>query len=479
MQGPRQTLVQQQRLTLSHQMQQSMKLMGLPLADLRDRIIEEAEKNPAIEIVSDPFVSSLWTPAWGGPEQFPASAGGGDEESDGHRDFIEGTLHREESLQEHLLEQLGEQPLPEPVLSLAEQIIQNLDRDGFHIVPPTELAGAENRAVLDAALRAVRSFDPVGCATADFRETLAVQARFLETGYSAAHLDPAIVKTINILENHFDLLEKGRPADLAKALSHSAVPGLTLTVEEAEDVFEIIRSLDPFPGRAFDNSPGSFIVPEVFVNKTEDGYDVVIDDEQIPVLKISSEFKALESGEADDGGNPAVTDPKAREFARVQINDARWFMRTVRRRYDTIRKVSQELVAHQREFFDHGPSHLRPLRMKDIAEKIGVVESTVSRATKGKYLQCEWGLFELKYFFSNRVGSDLPSADSPSSGVYTAGRYSKQGVKEMIREMIAGSKETLSDQKIADQLADRGIKLARRTVAKYRGELTIKSSFER
>lgn len=480
MQEQRQSLVQQQRLNLSPQLVQSIKLMAMPFADLRDRILEEAEKNPALEIVSDPFDGADWSSA----SDFTGPASGGDEESDAHQEFIEGGLQRQATLQEHLLEQLGELSLPLAVAELASLVIQNLDRDGFHIVPPPELPGGNDAAVLESALGAVRRLEPAGCATSGFQESLAVQARLLARGPLID--DPLLAHTIEILERHFELLEKGRPDALVKALSKKAEAGFTVDLEEAEGILEIIRSLDPFPGRAFDTTPESWIVPDVIVRKTEDDFSVIINDEEIPVVGIAPFFMELEggvSGEKGTVGNLTGEPKAARDFARESVKEAQWFIHTIERRNRTILKLARALVVFQRDFFIHGPSRLAPLRMKDIAEEIGMHEATVSRAANGKYLQCDWGLFELRYFFSNQVGNARSrtshEAIPVSSSPYSAGRYSKQGVKETIRQIIAESKETLSDQKISDQLAVRGIKIARRTVAKYRSELTIGSSFDR
>ena len=546
MQGQKQVLVQQQRLNLSPQLVQSIKLMAMPFVDLRDRILEEVEKNPALEIVADPFESSDISPAdsaslsSSGTALSPVSSGddadgdsydradgydtvdfssgglnalsldgaasratglAGEAESDEHRDFIEGVLHRGETLQEHLLEQLGELTLSPDVRALASLVIQNLDHDGFHIVLPEELpalvaksaideagtggltvtsgetgtvgeTGVASSADLASALEVVRALDPPGCATADFRESLLVQARLLAASRAYAKADPALEHAIVILERHFDVLEKGRPDALVKALS-KADAGFTVDVEEAEDILDIVRSLEPFPGRIYSAEPVSCIVPDVIVKKTEDEYSVVINDEEIPVLGVSPFFMELEN----QGRDLTADEKGARDFARESVKEARWFIGTIERRNLTILKLARAIVVFQRNFFRHGPSALAPLRMKDVAEEIGMHEATVSRAANGKYLQCEWGLFELRYFFSNQVGS--AKAGTVAQGAGNTGLFSKQGVKEVIRELVAASSEPLSDQKIADQLALRGIKIARRTVAKYRGELTIGSSFER
>ena len=492
MQIQKQSLVQQQRLVLSPQLVQSIKLMAMPFAELRDRILEEVDKNPALEVVSDPFISSDWPHYSGGPEQFPVSSGGGDEESDEHRDFIEGTLHRDETLQERLLNQLAEQKLTAPVRTLAELIVQNLDHDGFHIVPPQELPGADNPEHLTAALDVVHRLEPVGCATTGFHETLVVQAKLLQeqavrSGYKTKgkKFDNILQRTIDILEHHFELLEKGRPDALIKALKKKPEVGFTLEADEADEVFEIIRSLDPFPGRAFDHSPESYIAPDVFVRKNEDGFSVVINEEEIPIVGIAPFFMELgtqtksEDKDRDEDAVALSDIPRdARNFARESVKEAQWFMHTLTHRNLTILKVTRAIVMFQNDFFLYGPSRLSPLRMKDVADETGMHEATVSRAVNGKYLQCEWGLFELKYFFSNQVGSAGTNRYGTEQA-YTAGRFSKQGVKEILREIISESKEKLSDQKLTEELALRGIKIARRTVAKYRSELDIKSSFER
>lgn len=462
MQEQRQSLVQQQRLALSPQLVQSIKLMAMPFADLRDRILEEVEKNPALEIVSDPFAGSgTRPPPVAGIRTATAVSSLGDDESDAHQDFIEGVLQRPDTLQGHLLAQLGEIPLDGDVRALAELVIQNLDRDGFHVVPPSELPGGDRSDVLSRALDAVRQLDPAGCATSGFHESLSCQARLLYRAGEDGRLirDPLLDRTVDILENHFDFLAKGRPDALVKAFrAHRAAVGSddTIDLDEAEGIFSIIRSLDPFPGRAFDDAPESWVVPDVTVLRDEGEFSVVINDEEIPVIGVSPFFMEL------GGSGAGPSDRRARDFARESVKEAQWFIHTIERRNLTILKLVRALVVSQRDFFLHGPHHIAPLRMKDVAAEIGMHEATVSRAANGKYLQCEWGVFELKYFFSNEVSSS-----------------SKQGVKEMIRDIVEKSPVAMSDQKIADELASRGVTVARRTVAKYRGELTIGSSFDR
>jgi len=478
--GQKQTLVQQQRLAMSPQLIQSIKLMSLPLSELRDRIMEEVERNPALEVVDDPAIVPSGSPS---SEAEAERADRGDFDSrewcetasdsgfavsatasaasDEHQRFIDGALKRPETLQEHLLAQLSLCSLDQPVRSLAELVAQNLDHDGFHLSPPAELPGGSDPELLARALAAVRQLEPAGCACSGFQESLAVQARLYRADAPKSHAF-VIDRSIEVIERHFDALEKGRPDALVRALA-KAKASFVPTIEEAEDIIEFIRSLEPFPGRGFDSAEPAYVVPDVIVRREEDGFTVSVNGEELPVLGLSPFFAELEAtGESAD---------PARDFARESLREARWFMHTLSRRNLTILKVARAIVEYQRDFFLKGPAFLAPLRLRDIAEETGMHEATISRAAGGKYLQCEWGLFEIKYFFSGRVGSSQEGkAASP---------FSKQGVKERIKQIVEESAEPLSDQKIADRLALVGIKIARRTVAKYRSELTIGTSFDR
>ncbi|HKL85780.1 MAG TPA: RNA polymerase factor sigma-54 [Treponemataceae bacterium] len=466
MQEQRQNLVQQQRLSLSPQMLQSIRLMAMPFADLRERILEEVEANPALEIIKDPFlsVSSSFDAKLPTSSYISASS---EDDSEDHRNFIEGVLSREATLQETLLEQLSVHKVSSEISTLASLIIQNLNSDGFHLVPPQELPGGENTENLNTALWLVRSFEPVGCATVNFQESLVVQVKLLGLkGPKTWEDDPVLKASVILLEHHLDFFEKGKPAALIKALAKMPDTPLVLDKEDADAVFDLIRSLDPFPGRAIESESRSYIAPDVLVRRDEGDFTVVINEEEIPVLGLSPFFMEIQNTTEKES-------LEARDFAKESIREAQWFMRTLSRRNLTILKLTRALIVFQRDFFMYGPTRLTPLRMIDVAAEIGMHQATVSRAANGKYLQCEWGLFELKYFFSTQIGA--PQSTTTSS----KGRFSKQGVKEIIKEIIENSTENLSDQKISDLLGQRGIKIARRTVAKYRGELNINSSFER
>jgi RNA polymerase sigma-54 factor len=202
------------------------------------------------------------------------------------------------------------------------------------------------------------------------------------------------------------------------------------------------------------------VVPDVQVIIKEGEFVIVLNDEEIPVLGINPFFMKISDGQ---DGKPA------RDFAKENIKEARWFIQSINQRNHTLLRVSRGIVEFQRNFFVKGPKYLAPLTLRDIAQELGVHEATVSRTANGKYMQTEWGIFELRHFFTNSISG----AGSNGS------QYSKEGVKEIIRELISAEDRRFSDQDIADQLATRGIPIKRRTVAKYRGELDLGSSYTR
>jgi RNA polymerase sigma-54 factor len=224
-----------------------------------------------------------------------------------------------------------------------------------------------------------------------------------------------------------------------------------------------IKSLEPLPGRNFCGEEPRYVIPDLRVKIVEGEFVIVLNDEEIPVLGINPFFSRIRN----DAAHKKEKDLKS--FVTQNINDAKWFIRSINQRNENLVKVCRAIVDFQREFFRRGSQYLVPLTLKDIAAEVGVHEATVSRITTGKYVQTEWGIFELKYFFTNSI-----------SGVGSGGsRFSKEGVKQIIKEMIQKEERNLSDNEIVDILANRGIKIARRTISKYRSELGILSSFDR
>jgi RNA polymerase sigma-54 factor len=252
---------------------------------------------------------------------------------------------------------------------------------------------------------------------------------------------------------YLEQLERGKIAELARKLDR--------TEDEVRHIFERIRELSPFPGRQFASNSTRYVVPDVQVVKKEGDFVIILNDEEIPVLGINPFFMKI-SGEKGE-------DKPVRDFVKENIKEARWFIQSINQRNHTLLRVSRAIVEFQRSFFVNGPKYLAPLTLRDIAQELGVHETTVSRTANSKYMQTEWGIFEIRHFFTNSI-----------SGTGSGGsRYSKEGVKEIIKEMISGEKRRISDQEIADLLAKRGISLARRTVAKYRNELDLGPSYTR
>ena len=455
MQYQKPALVQGQQLKMNPQLYQSIKLMALPLQELKFRIDEELQANPALEVVEDNSTVSLEDSdretyeeelAYFQDSSDPGFTRSGydDEASNNKRQFMEGALSKPETLHEHLEWQLRLQPISEREFSVGERLIQNLDDNGFYREPLDVIVGDDDPAIVDRMIDMIRTFEPVGTCVHNYRESLLVQAQ----------LDPERPPATDaILSDYLDLLERGKHAEIARKLK--------IEVSDVEEALEFIRGLTPFPGRLFSSDQVTYVIPDLMVELRDGQFFIIMNDEEIPVLGISDSF----SGIGSDSGK------EVKKFVRSKVKDARWFIQSIRQRNETLLKVARAVVEFQRDFFIKGAKYLVPLTLKDIAAEVGVHEATVSRITTGKYVQTEFGIFELKYFFTNSI----------SGAGSTGSRFSKEGVKEVIREILEAESddEHLSDQAIADLLASRGIKLARRTVAKYRKELDISSSYRR
>ncbi len=443
---------QQQTFKMSPQLLQSIKLMELPVIDLRERIEEEVERNPALEIMDDPSLVSLDAGVTIQKEEddyFESTSDpgfirqGSSADSDEHNKFIEGAVSRTETLQEHLLWQLRLQPIDEKSREIGELLIQNLNDDGFHIEALDVLLAGFDAQQVDQVLGMIRTFDPPGTCTADYMESLKIQSRFMQNPPDG----------IEEMLQYLEPLEKGRFQDVAKKTGRKE--------QEVRNMFDRIKELSPFPGRQFSSGETRFVVPDVQVLKKEGNFVIKLNEEEIPVLGINPFFMKISDEKDEEKGT--------RDFVRENIKEARWFIQSINQRNHTLLKVTRAIVEFQRSFFVNGLKYLAPLTLKDIAGEIGVHETTVSRTAHGKYMQTEWGIFEIRHFFTNSI-----------SGTGSSGsRYSKGGVKEILREFILSEEKHLSDQEIADMLAKRGIPIARRTVAKYRNELDLGSSYTR
>jgi RNA polymerase sigma-54 factor len=477
------SLVQKQHfgVKMNPQVYQSLKLMELPLVDLRETIEEELERNPALEVLEDRSTVSLDEAE---PRQkeieeyfesssdsgFIYSGAAGAAASDEHHRFIEGALTRPETLQQHLLWQLQLEPVDDEIRAIANVLIQNLDDDGFHKEPPETLfAKSEMPSLtqppplrLAEAMRFVQTLDPIGCCTANYHESLKVQIALLRNAPSCME---------NVLDC-LELFERGKFSTAAKKMHCSE--------DDAHECFDLIKKLSPFPGRHFTAAEVRFVIPEIqvvrdsaHVGGSADSGDFVIifNNEVIPVLGINPFFEKLEpeKKQNSDMNERNSAAQSARKFARENVREARSFINSIAMRNHTLKQVAQAIVRFQRRFFESGPQHLLPLTLGDIARGLGIHEATVSRAANGKYMQTEWGIFEMRYFFTNSI----------SGTGSTGSRFSKEGVKAVIQELIGNDENNLSDLEISEVLAQRGISLARRTVAKYRKELDLGSSYTR
>ncbi len=459
MQFQKPVMVQEQKLKMNPQLYQSIQLMALPLQDLKFRIQEEVEKNPALEVIEEDrsqisieeetpkkqtedydYFENSSDPGY-------TRSGTGSEGEDTKRKFIEGTLSRPISLQDHLLWQLKLQPIPKEWFKVGELLIMNLDQNGFHIVEPETLVKGKDKALIPHVMSLIQGFDPIGTCTKNYKESLLVQISLKPEAPPLARV---------LLEDYFDLLERGKHAEIAKKLK--------VKQEKVEEILGFIKTLNPFPGREYSIENPTYVIPDLMVKLRDGEFIIILNDEEIPVLGINPFFTQI-SNEL-----PQEKKKDVKTFVNASVKNARWFIHAIHQRNQTLLKVAKAIVEFQRDFFLKGPKKLVPLTLKDIAKEVGVHEATVSRITTSKYMQTEWGIYELKYFFSNSI-----------SGAGSSGsRFSKEGVKEMIKEIIEEEKNRhLSDQNISEILQKRGISLARRTVAKYRKELDILSSYNR
>lgn len=361
-------------------------------------------------------------------------------EEEEKRQFMFDSLVAATSLQESLMEQVRMSELREEQRPIAELIIGNIDDYGYLKSSVEELAFSANippEKILEV-LKTIQTFHPPGVGARDLRECLLLQ---LQRDRREKSLEYRVV------DEFFDALGKRRLPEIAR--------GSGETVDEVQKAVARIGLLEPRPGRAFLPDNDQYILPEVFVSKVGDEYVVTTNNEQIPHLRISNTYKDL-MAQADSSA-------EVREYIREKIRAGKFLIKSLHQRQQTILNIAREIVKRQREFMDNGVAFLKPMTMVQVAEVVGVHETTVSRAVSGKYMQTPQGIFEMKYFFT--------------SGIQTATGegMSNTSVKDMIAEIFRKEdpNKPLSDQEVVRMLSDKGIVIARRTVAKYRSELNI------
>ena len=500
-------------MRLSQRQLQSLKLLSLASADLVEEIARFSERNPALEVEEPDFSggqadgSSLGS--LGKKERFDGfsdyerySSSSRDDLSDAFQTALESNADDRETLSEHLLHQLNSMDISEPKAEYCRKLIENLDGNGFHILSVESIFKGRSRKFMAECLNLVQRLDPVGTCCANFEESLLVQARIM------AEEEPVPASALFILNGHFDLLDPpqipkitkkiNRYIDSQKSLRFANEGQMTEALPDAfsesdvEEALSFIKRLDPYPARNFSSSGVSFISPDVRVERipeseAEDGavpFRITVSNENMPLLRLSESYERFSERMNSIPEDSRSEKQKAEaNFSREAIQSARAFMDGVNFRGSTLARAAAEIVRRQLQFFLKGPRFLSPLRQKDIADALGLDASTISRMANEKYLACDWGVFDFGYFFTNAVNpSTLQSQKSVEFSGLDSVPVSKEGVKFEIAKILEerkDEKKRLSDQKIADLLLERGVKVARRTVAKYRSELNIDSSYSR
>jgi RNA polymerase sigma-54 factor len=460
-----------QKLILTPSLQQAIKLLPMSTLELADLLNQEVVENPLLEEIpteDQAPEAAAQTEKEGEDAAKPENKDSwddadyeyffGDYLDDGYRPRapqevkelppIENTLSTSSSLTDHLEWQLSLQTTDDTIREIGEAIIGNLDDDGYLVASVDEIASMGPWAVekVEDALRLIQSFDPIGVAARDLQECLTLQIKHL-------HLDGT--PTEKIVTEHLRLLHNHQMPDLARKLG--------LSLDELKHHVEIIQHLDPKPGSRFNPQPSQYVIPDVYIIKVEDQYVAVLNEDGLPQLRISPTYRRL----LDKGA--AENNDETRAYVKDKFRSALWLIKSVEQRQKTIHKVATSICTFQRDFLDHGIEHLRPLVLRDVANDIGMHESTVSRVVTNKYMHTPQGVFEMKYFFHSGISSSYGDAVSSVT------------IKNRIKKIIEGEdpKKPLSDSKIVSILQREGLMLARRTIAKYREELKIPTSNQR
>ena len=479
----KQNLKLSQQLIMTPQLQQAIKLLQLSRLEMVDMVNQEMEENPLLEeaAASDDSesVSELATddvqsidreeaPVVERTEELTGE-GDGKEEFDWNN-YLEdyrsagGTSyeHRESdasswdnvlttklSLIDHLMWQLKLSPLTEREMKIGEQIIGNIDQDGYLRATMEEIIAQEDVVVdeVENVLRKIQEFDPPGIAARDLKECLLLQAGIL------GHTGDAVEM---IIRDHLKSLENRDYSHIARKLK--------LPLPDVLQAVSVISHMDPKPGSIYSEERVQNIIPDLYVFKVGNDYKIVLNDDGLPRLKISNFYREIMGA----GGNNSQADSSKR-YIKDKVQSATWLIKSIQQRQRTIYRVSESIVKFQREFFDEGINYLKPLVLRDIAEDVEMHESTISRVVTNKYMHTPRGIFELKYFFSSSLNKDGGNVVASKS------------VKEDIRKIIAFEdiKKPYSDLEIVDILKVSGVNIARRTVAKYREMMRILPSSKR
>ncbi len=463
----------EQRLKLAPQIIQSIEILQLPVMELRERIEQELEENPVLE-ATEPQMEMAASDEEGEGEEKSAeqeeftddleqllkmedewreylsrttSPGAAEEETERKAEALENTADRPPTLQDYLLEQLAFFEVPEPVLKAARLIVLDLNGNGYLLSPLEEVipAGEEFTAEeVERALALVQGLDPPGVGARDLQECLLLQLRRVGDNDSLA---------VRLVKERFEEVRKNKLPKIVRATGES--------MKAVKEAVATILSLNPKPGAAIGGEGAPHVIPDVVVMYENGNYDVDIQENTLPILRISPTYRRMlaEKGESAD----------VRKYIRRKIESARWLMDAIEQRKRTLRRVSKAIVDFQTGFMETGVGDLRPLKMQRVADVVGVHVSTVSRAISDKYIDTPQGIYPLRYFFSGGTMSQ----DGHLSSWKT--------VKDRLADLVEkeDKKKPLSDEEIADALGKEGYDVARRTVTKYRKALGIRSSRQR
>ncbi|WP_031516679.1 RNA polymerase factor sigma-54 [Desulfofalx alkaliphila] len=450
-------LEQSQKLIITPELRQAIAVLQMASFELTQFVEQQLQENPLLEKAEDRLEQAAEDPGedrydidW--QEYFNDSSDlgySGDRGHSGNEYGFESFVTKAPSLSEHLNFQLTISRCPKEIVPLVEYLIGNVNSQGYLKTSLEDAARVLNvpPAQVEKALKVLHSMEPAGVGARTLEECLLLQVRYLG-------LDNPLIE--KLIKDHLNDLAQGKLNKIANRLG--------VTVKEIQRLADQLRTLDPKPGRCFSSDDDiRYIVPDVVVERVDKEYIILVNDVTTPRLRISNSYRAV----MRQVGNSLKGDEK--KYIEAKMNAAVWLIRSIEQRRMTIYKVANALVELQREFLDHGVKHLKPLNLKDVADRVGLHESTVSRATSNKYMQTPQGVFSMKYFFSTAIS-------------YRGGsQISSESTKKLLREIIAGEdpKKPYSDQRISDLLAKQGIKISRRTVTKYRDELAIPAAGQR
>jgi len=462
-----------QQLRLAPQIIQSIEILQLPAMDLKELIENELQENEILEVEEAPrdgipvvetapkvdeegtddeadrVFDRLEGLLGEGAGSGRLSRAAGEEATDRKWEAMQNTAAPTESLADHLHDQLEELELEAPVRAAAEAIVYNLTEGGLLSSPLEDIVRAMDEPVAlevaEEALRVVQSLEPAGVGARDFNECLVLQV---------ADDEPDADLKRRLLRDHLDDLMRNKIPRIAKALG--------VSVERLYELKEGLRHLSPHPGAVYSAARTAYIVPDVVIEWEAGEYQVRLENDRVPRLGISPKYRQLLQD--------AKGDPKLREYVKRKVDAAKWLIEAITQRENTLERVAKEIVARQRDYLDFGVSHLRPLKMQEVADALGIHVSTVSRAISDKYAQTHRGIVPLKFFFTGGTEND------------DGGVESRVSIKELVRHIIAAEEPAhpLSDDEVAERLSSQsGLVIARRTVTKYRKALRIPSSRQR